>query len=74
MLDKEAGEVTQALRIVEEAFGQGEGFDAALARKGWQGGRSMICVDDGQGSSGVGWGDWRIQSAHAGADNTDKIE
>lgn len=69
ILEKEAGEVAQALRIVEGAFGQGVGIEAALQEKGWEVGRSMICADEGDGR-----GDWRSQGQYYGEDNTDKIE
>jgi len=70
ILEKEAGEVGQALRIVEVTFEQGDGIEAALEGKGWEVGRSMICADEGDGR-----GEWRsLGGQYYGEDNTDKIE
>jgi len=70
ILEKEAGEVAQALRIVDGAFGQGDGIEAALEGKGWEVGRSMICADEGNGR-----GDWRTWlGGQYAEDNGGKIE
>ena len=69
ILEKEAGEVGQALRIVDEAFEWGEGIEAALVGKGWDVGRSMICADEGDNR-----GEWRNQGGQYGEDDTAKIE
>jgi hypothetical protein len=44
MLEKETGEVSEALRIVNVMFAQGQGVEAALVGRGWDVERSMICV------------------------------
>ncbi len=44
ILEKETGEVGEALRIVNVMFAQGQGVEAALVGKGWDVERSMICV------------------------------
>ena len=43
ILEKEAGEVLQALNIVKNAINEGGGIENALAAKGWDIERSMIC-------------------------------
>jgi hypothetical protein len=43
ILEKEAGEVSQALKIVNMAFEQGVGIERALVGKGWDLERSMMC-------------------------------
>src|SRR5208282_6336258 len=44
ILEKEAGEVSQALKIVQRAFDQGVGIERALVAKGWDLERSMMCA------------------------------
>ena len=52
ILEKEAGEVSQALKIVQGAF-EG-GIEKALVGKGWDLGTSMMCGHlDGKG-------EWRV--------------
>lgn len=50
-MEKEAGEVSQALRIVNACFEQGGGIERALEGKGWNLERSMMCshIDYGRG-------------------------
>ena len=67
ILEKEEGEVRQALGIVDAAFEQsGVGIEDVLTGKGWNVSRSMICTDEGDGR-----GDWRV---HHSEDDVNKIE
>jgi hypothetical protein len=43
ILGKEAGEVHEALRIMDTAFGQGVGILEGLRGRGWDVARSMMC-------------------------------
>lgn len=43
ILEKEAGDVSLALKIVNAAFEQGEGIERALVSKGWNIESSMMC-------------------------------
>lgn len=68
ILDKEAGEVAQALKIVDKAFGQGVGIERALMNKGWNIERSMMCPhQDGKA-------EWRISSLDNRVEDSEKRE
>jgi len=58
ILEKESGEVSEALKIVNAAFAQGQGVEAALVSRGWDVERSMICAhQEGRAWSGNGMGE-----------------
>lgn len=56
------GEVSDALKIVDSAFGQGGGIEAALVGKGWDVERSMISAhQEGKAGSGIGIGEEKME-------------
>jgi hypothetical protein len=56
-LEKEAGEISQALRIVNTTFEEGVGIERALIGKGWDLERSMMCSHmDGKREEWKQWG------------------
>jgi hypothetical protein len=72
ILEKEAGEVAQALSIVNDAFGQGVGIERALMNKGWNVERSMMCPhQDGKQDGKAGW---RIPSIDNKLEDSEKRE
>jgi hypothetical protein len=59
ILDKEADEIAEALRIVNASFEQGAGIELALKSKGWDVERSMMCPHlEGR----IDWGASRIET------------
>ena len=58
ILEKEAGEVMQALKIVNMAFEQGVGIERGLMAKGWDVERSMMCPHL---EGGFEWGTSRVE-------------
>jgi hypothetical protein len=58
ILEKEAGEVMQALKIVNMAFEQGVGIERGLMAKGWDVDRSMMCPHL---EGGIDWGSSRSE-------------
>jgi hypothetical protein len=62
ILEKEMGEVSDALKMVNAAFEQGSGIEAALVSKGWDVERSMICGhQEGKVMGGHGMGEEKME-------------
>jgi hypothetical protein len=61
ILEKEMGEVSDALKMVNAAFEQGSGIEAALVSKGWDVERSMNCGhQEGKVAGGHGMGEEKM--------------
>jgi hypothetical protein len=63
ILENEAEQVSQALKIVQGTFEHGVGIERALVTKGWDLERSMMCVHMDEGSV-----EWKVDVDEKGED------